>query len=75
MSEEEVKQPTKAEIETVEQSLVQFVTDLQRTLKQAQDIVNKLGFSHLGVTLQSSISDIDIYLKEYKKQKDKPKEK
>lgn len=75
MGEEEVKQPTKAEIATVEQSLVQFVTDLQTTLKKAQSIVNKLGFEHLGVTLQSSISDIDIYLKEYKKQKEKPKEK
>jgi len=75
MSEEEVKQPTKAEIETVEQSLVQFVTDLQRTLNQAKDIVSKLGFEHLAITLQSSISDIDVYLKEYKKQKEKPKEK
>lgn len=63
--------PTKEEIKTVEQSLVLFLLDLKKTLKSAQAVVNKIGFVHLGVTLQSSISDIDVYLDEYNKGKEK----
>lgn len=70
----EEKKPTKAEIETVQKSLVLFLLDLQKTLKSAKDIVEKIGFNHLGVTLQSSISDIDLYLNDYKKDLEKEKD-
>ena len=66
--------PTKEQVETVEKSMVLFLLDLQKTLMKAKEIVDKIGFTHLGVTLQSSITDIDVYLKQYKIDKEARKD-
>lgn len=61
--------PTKEQIATVEKSLVLFLIDLKKTMDGAKVIVNRIGFTHLGNSLNCVITDIDIYLEEYKKGK------
>lgn len=61
--------PTKEQIESVEKQLVLFLLDLKKTCISARDVVNKVGFTHLGNSLNSCVNDIQIYLDEYEQQK------
>jgi len=71
---EEKKEPTKEQIENMEQSLIRFLLDLRKTADSAKEIVNKIGFTHLGNSLDCVIGDINIYLDEYKKGKEVKKD-
>jgi hypothetical protein len=73
VSEVPTKKLTKSDLEKIEQSMIFFLNNLQKTLKSAKDVVKRMGFQHLSVSLQSSIDTIQVYLDQYELEKKKEK--
>ncbi len=66
-----IPQLNKERVAQVQQAMIYFLLDLKRTLTSAKDVVTKIGFQHLAVTLETSIRDIDVYLNQYDEDKQK----
>ena len=67
--------PTKAEIETLEKSVIQFYRNSRKVLTEMREIFLKLGSPHIANNIDSAVSAMDIDLTQYDKQKAEEKTK
>jgi len=65
------QKPSKEDVEKLEKTIVLFLLDLQKSLKDSKKIIDKLGFKHLSIALSTPIATIDVYLEQYKIEKGK----
>ena len=71
---EEVRKPTKEELQTLEQSIIAFYRNSRQVLKEMREIFVKLGSPHIANTLEAAIGSMDIDLTSYEKTKEEKKD-